>query len=166
MPVRPLQVLYDEKKQIKEAMVIVKAIHQLDNEEGNKNRYGDDFVTVCATLAFDLAAFKNPVFSEEKEIRLIHLLNFVPSNSFLKLEDAGGTYFGGPSPKHEVKFRIANNLPVPYIDIDFTNGNKVNPIQEVILGPKNNSRESAISVFLETSGLGGVKVLKSKASYR
>jgi len=59
-----------------------------------KAKYGNEFNTFSYLFGFDLSSFKNPAFSEEQEIRLIHLLDFKPSNKFLKLEDAGGIYFG------------------------------------------------------------------------
>ncbi|WP_276225243.1 DUF2971 domain-containing protein [Niabella beijingensis] len=166
LPVRPLKVLYDEKKQIKETIAMLKAIHEVECFENQNDKYGADFFRACATLAVDLAAYKNPAFAEELEIRLLHLLNFVPSNRFLKLVDNGGTYFGDEKTGELVKFRMAQNLPIPYIDINFTNGGEVNPITKVYIGPKNDSRETAISVFLETVGIGNVQVVKSKASYR
>ena len=137
------------------------AIHKIENE----NKYGIDFFDTCTRLAVDLAAFKNPAFSEEMEIRLLHLLNFETSNGFFKLVDNGGFYFGEMVDGQEVKFRMADNLPVPYIDINFTNKSTINPIKEVYVGPKNNSNLTAIAVFLETVGLGNVTVKKSVASY-
>ncbi len=65
-----------------------------------------------------------------------------------------------------VLFRMRDNTPVAFIEQDFTNSGKVNPIKEVIIGPKNHVLPTAISVFLETIGIGSVKVTKSKASYR
>lgn len=166
LPVRPLKVLYDEKKQIKETVAILKAIYQVESESDDADKYGSDFFTACSTLSVDLSAFKNPAFIEEMEVRLLHLLNFEPSNNFLKLVDSGGEGFGKAVNGEKVKFRMADNLPVPFIDLNFTNGGKINPIKEVILGPKNTSRTSAVSVFLETLDIGKVKVTKSKASYR
>jgi hypothetical protein len=166
LPVRPLKVLYNEKKQIKEIVAILRAINEVENEKDEKDRYGKDFFEVCATISVDLAAFKNPAFAEEKEIRLIHLLNFEASNNFLKLSDSGGTSFGEEVIGEQVKFRMAKNLPVPYIDINFTNKGVVNPIKEVYIGPKNDSLGTAISVFMETMGLGNVEIKKSRASYR
>lgn len=32
---------------------------------------------------------------------------------------------------------LSNNTTKAYIDIDFSNGGKVNPIREIIIGPKN-----------------------------
>ena len=166
LPVRALKVLYDEKRQIKETVAILRAIHEVENEKDNKDKYGSDFFEACATLSVDLAAFKNPAFAEEMEIRLLHLLNFEPSNKFLKLVDIGGTSFNEETKGEQVKFRMASNLPVPYIDINFTNRGLVNPIKEVYIGPKNDSRQTAISVFMETMGLGNVEIKKSAASYR
>lgn len=166
LPVRALKVLYDEKKQIKETVAILRAIHEVENEKEEKDRFGDDFFETCVTLAVDLAAFKNPAFAEEMEIRLLHLLNFEKSGNFLKLVDNGGFYFGEGIEGQEVKFRMANNLPVPYLDINYTNSGKVSPVKEVYIGPKNDSRATAVSVFLETLGLCNVGVKKSNASYR
>jgi hypothetical protein len=164
--VKPLRVEYNEKKQIKELKAFIKAIYEVESQQEDDEKYGDDFFRTCSTLSFDLASFKNPAFKEEQEIRLIHLANFIKSNSFLKLEDSGGTYFDKEADKGDIKFLMAKNAPKTYIDIDFTNKGKVNPIKEVIIGPKNDVRETAILVYLETLGIGKVKVKKSKASYR
>jgi hypothetical protein len=166
LSVRPLKVLYDEKKQIKEVASILKAIHEVESEIDQADRYGGGFFEACVRIAYDLAAFKNPAFAEEKEIRFIHLLNFEKSNKFLKLVDAGGTSYGESIEGTEVKFRMTGNLPIPYIDLDFTNNGNVNPIKKVILGPKNDSLPTAISVFLETINIGNVEIEKSRASYR
>lgn len=166
LSVRPLKVLYDEKKQIKEIATILKAIHHIENEDGKKDKYGIDFFEACVKIAYDLAAFKNPAFLEEKEIRIIHILNFIKSNKFLKLVDNGGTSFGKLVEGEEVKFRMADSLPVPYIDIDYTDNGIINPIKKVVLGPKNDALPSSISVFMETSNIGNVEILRSVASYR
>jgi Protein of unknown function (DUF2971) len=164
--VKPLRVEYNENKQIKKIKAFIKAIHQVELQLEENEKYGENFFRTCSTLSFDLASFKNPAFKEEQEIRLIHLVNFIRSNTFLKLEDFGGTYFDKEADKQEIKFLMAKNAPKTYIDIDFTNKGKVNPIKEVIIGPKNDVRETAILVYLETLGIGEVKVKKSKASYR
>lgn len=61
---------------------------------------------------------------------------------------------------------MRDNIPVAFIEQDFTNGGEINPIKEVIIGPKNDVLATAVSVFLETIGVGSVAVKKSKASYR
>lgn len=164
LPVRPLRVLYDKTQQIEEAKLFIRSIHHVENEE--KVKFGEDFFTACATFACDLAAFKNPAFAEEKEVRIVHVLDFERSNKTLKLVDHGGIAFDQDVPGEVVKFRMKNDIPVAYIDIDFMNDGKMNPIKEVVLGPRNEALLMGISVYLETLGIGDVKIRKSKASYR
>lgn len=164
LPIRPLRVLYRKEDQIKELKATIRALHEVEQSE--KVKFGQDFFTECGVLAYDLAAYKNPAFEEEKEIRLLHLLNFEKSGSFLRLFDAGGQSFGKKSKGLPVLFRMRGSIPVPYIEQDFTNRGKTNPIKSVIIGPKNDVRRTAISVFLETVGLSSVEVKNSKASYR
>lgn len=163
LPVRTLKVEYNIKKQIKEVKKVIKAI--FDTENLTQEKFGDDFNTICYLLSYDLASYKNPAFSEEKEIRLIHLLSFKPSNNFLKLVDDGGHSFGKDI-NYDVNFIMTQNAPRAYIDINFTNEVMINPIKEVIIGPKNFVKQTAISIYLETLGIGSVKVSKSSASYR
>lgn len=66
----------------------------------------------------------------------------------------------------QVKFRIKQDIPTPYIEFDFTNNGKINPLKEVVIGPKNDVMPSSISIFLETIGLENVEIEKSQASYR
>lgn len=164
LPIRPLKVLYNEKEQIKELKNVVRAIHE--SEKSEKTKFSGNFGTICNLLAFDLAAYKNPAFSEEKEIRLTHLLTFEKSNNFLRLVDSGGQAFGKRSKAVPISFRMRDNAPVTFIEQDFTNLGRISPVKEVIIGPKNNVLPTAISVFLETLGIGSVNIKRSKASYR
>lgn len=84
----------------------------------------------------------------------------------MKLVDEGGQYFGDERKGEQVKFRIKQDIPTPYIEFDFTNNGEINPIKEVVIGPKNDVMKTAISIFLETIGIEKVKIEKSKASYR
>lgn len=160
LPIRALQVLYDKEQQIKEATATIDALYQLKQEDSN------EFKTFCNVFGYDLSAFKNPAFIEEKEIRLIHLLDFKKSNDFMKLVDKGGIYFGEDRKGEEIKFRIKQDIPTPYIELDFSNNNKINPIKEVVIGPKNEVMKTAIRIFLETIGIEKVEINKSNASYR
>ena len=110
---------------------MIKATYEVEKSQNFK--YDSDFESSCLSIAYDLIAFKNPAFREEKEIRIVHLLNFEKSNDFLKLVDNGGTAFGKESKGKNIK-------------------NDVLP--------------TAVSVFLETIGLGKVEIRKSKVSYR
>lgn len=164
LPIRPLRVLYNQKQQIEETINTVRAIHSVEQTE--KVKFGEDFERTCFNLAFDLAAFKNPAFVEEQEIRLVHILNFEKSNHFIKLVDGGGNAFGKKCKGEQVLFRMRDNMPIAFIEQNFSNAGKVNPIKEVIIGPKNDVLPTAISVFLETIGVGSVIIKNSKASYR
>ncbi|HEY5125197.1 MAG TPA: DUF2971 domain-containing protein [Ignavibacteria bacterium] len=164
LPIRPLKISYNEQEQINEVIKVVKALYNVENKE--KEKYGSDFRMLCYELAYDLSAFKNPSFIEEKEIRLIHILDFEKSNDFLKLVDDGGEALGKEVKGEPVLFRIRDNIPSPYIDLDFINEGNINPVKEVIIGPKNNVLQSAISIFLETIGIEAVKIKHSRSSYR
>lgn len=164
LPVRPLRVLYDKEEQIKELRAVIKSLHTVESSRGHV--MDSDFFEVVVRIAFDLASFKNPAFSEENEVRMIHLLNFVESNKSLRLVDPGGIAYNSSHPSQTVNFFIRDSAPVTYIDIDFTCEGKISPIKEVIIGPRNNVRKTAISVYLETIGIPNVEVKKSAASYR
>lgn len=164
LPARPLRVLYDKDQQIKEAMASILSIYEVEKEE--KFTYGDDFFNACASFGSDLLGFKNPAFAEEKEVRIIHVLNFEKSNDSLRIFDAGGHAFGKDIEGAKVGFRMKNEIPAAYIDVDFTNGGTVNPIKEVVLGPKNDAIPLGVSIYLETMGIGNVIIRNSEASYQ
>lgn len=164
LPARPLLVLYDRKRQLEELMAVIRSLHSAESARGYI--IGDKFFEAAMRIAVDLVSFKNPAFSEENELRMIHLVSFMESNRSMKLVDSGGTAYENPYHPQPVNFFIRDSAPVAYIDIDFTNEGKINPIKEVILGPRNKVRETAVSVYLETLGIPNVEVKKSAASYR
>jgi hypothetical protein len=112
-----------------------------------------------------LIALKNPAFQEEKEIRLVHAVNFIHSSTGTKLVSAGGTAWGKTVEGQEIRFRMKEEIPVPYVALDFTNRGKVNPIKKIILGPKNRNLPSNIRLYLNTLEIYGVTIEKSAASY-
>ena len=61
---------------------------------------------------------------------------------------------------------MRGSVPVPHIDLSYVDPSGNHPIAEIILGPRNDALPTAISVFLETLGLGDIEVRKSHASYR
>lgn len=164
LAVRPLKVLYDEKEQLAEIKEVIEALYATERNREDKESEG--FYDFCLHLMLDFAAFKNPAFHEEREVRLLHVLNLKQSGNFMKLVDPGGMEFGSPYTPKEISFFMRNGVPVPFIDMDFTSAGKVSPLKEVIIGPKNNARTTAVSAFLETIGLTNVEVKKSSASYR
>lgn len=163
LPIYPVRIIYNKKEQIRKVTETVRFIHL--TETNSNEKFGKDFFELCFFFSTELASMKNPSFEEEQEIRTMHLLTFKPSNKSLKLTDTGGTSFGIEKNGQEVKYRFRDDCPIPFQDYDFTNGGKINPIKEVVLGPKNKSLPTGISVYLETMGLGNVKILESKSSY-
>lgn len=164
LPARPLRVLYDKNQQIKEAMASILSIYEVEKEE--QFTFGDDFFKACASFGSDLLGFKNPAFAEEQEVRIIHVLTFEKSNNSMRLFDAGGHAFGKDIEGLKVHFRMKDEVPAAFIDVDFTNGGAVHPIKEVVLGPKNDAIPLGVSIYLETMGIGNVRIRKSEASYR
>lgn len=163
LPVYPIKILYNKKEQIKKVMETVKFIHF--SETTNSDKYGKDFKELCFFFATELASMKNPSFAEEKEIRIIHLLSFEQSNNGLKLKDDGGFSFDKETDGQEIKFRFRENCPIAFQDYNFTNNKTINPIKQVIIGPKNKSLPSGISIYLETLGIEKVEIINSKVPY-
>lgn len=161
LPVMPLEVLYEESKQKDEIAKTILAINEVE-----KNKRSDNFFRACFEFSFNLVAYKNPFFYEEGEVRLMHILNFVESNDSLKLIDRGGYRDGESIAGEKVSFSMKDSVPVAYIDLSFFDDNAVNPLIEVIIGPKNHASVTAISIYLETLGLGNVKLAKSSIPYR
>lgn len=163
LPVKPLVVCYDRQVQVEEVTRFVQALHALAQDEPADQEM---FFHLAFMLAMDLTAYKNPAFAEEAETRLLHVLNFQPSGGSLKLVDSGGTAFGAECAPQPVKFFMKSGCPVAHLDIDLFGSDAISPIREVIIGPRNDSLLSGISVLMETLGHSGVSITKSKASYR
>ena len=112
--------------------------------EDYKNAYHKSYYKIIE-LSQLLYVLKKHAFSEEKEWRLI---------TYLIGEDDGSC-----------SYRAAGNRIIPYLEIDFPSID-IEPITEVIIGPKNITPPSIIKTLLEEKGFHGVKVIQSLASYR
>ncbi len=99
-------------------------------------------------------------------MRLVHLSRYKESENGRKLIDMQGTAFDKDCAPQLIKFLMKQGPPVAHIDLDFIGRGGENPIRSVIVGPKNQSLTTSISIMLETLGLSGVDVVKSNASYR
>lgn len=163
LPILQIKIIYDKKAQVKKVSEIVKSIY--DIEKHTKEKFGKSFFELCFYFAVALSSMKNPSFVEEKEIRIIHLLTFKNSNCGLKLTDVGGVSFGKATDGQEIKYRIRDNSPIAYQDYGFSNEGKSSPMKQVILGPKNRSLPTGVSIFLETIGIENVDVIRSSSSY-
>lgn len=94
---------------------------------------------------------KNPAFKEEQEWRLLSMMRTLNTDDL--------------SVAAHCKFAAAGNRVVPYRQIDL-HSLDVDPIGEIVVGPRNISREDYLRAFLESRGLDNVEVRKSSASYR
>ncbi|MCA3598233.1 MAG: DUF2971 domain-containing protein [Methylobacterium sp.] len=162
MAVRPLRVLYNEIEQITEVKSLIRALHELETEDNHKR--GADFIEACQNLAIDIASLKNPAFSEEMEIRLVHAVNFKRENNIVKIKSVGGTNWGRDFSPPSVEFRFRREIPCPFVSIPFHNRQE-SPIKEIILGPRNEALETGVEAYLSTIGYEGFQIRKSKASY-
>jgi|UPI00066E958D hypothetical protein len=163
LPANPLAVSYSEEQQVFEIAQYVKVAHLVMQKEPENDI---KLFELAFRLAMDLSSYKNPAFAEESEVRLVHLARYEESANGRKLIDFQGTAFGEEYAPQPIKFFMKQGSPVAYIDLDFIGPDGENPIRSVIVGPKNQSLTTSISVMLETLGLPGVDVVKSKASYR
>lgn len=97
-------------------------------------------------------SFKHPAYLEENEVRLLYRLYF---------EDNLSVFDKTSESPLDIKYRIRNNSPVIYIEKEFSDA-----IKEIIIGPKNYTLPSAITVLLETNGISNVEVTNSSVPYR
>lgn len=96
-------------------------------------------------LFLQLFLLKSPAFQEENEWRLI---------------SHRGKKSGGPCDFHAIRDRLVPFKPIWFEEL------KVQPITDVVLGPKHLTPELVIQDFLAQRGFADVSVRKSSASYR
>lgn len=115
--------------------------HDPEQNDVNIHRF---FEYISSSL--DLYRFKHHAFSEEKEVRL--LCDFLFS-------------------LNQLNFRPSKNKLIPYTVLDISKFKRpCDVIQEVIVGPKNNTPLEYVGAFLKNNGFANVKVKKSIASYQ
>jgi RES domain/Protein of unknown function (DUF2971) len=166
MPAKKLRVLYDEATQASELAGNLRHVFNYEQSIGFK--YDEQFRSHWVTFGMDLIAYKHQGFREEKEIRLVHASGLVPENETFKIvalgaRDKDGKQLIGPQ---EIRFRVSNGIVIPYVALDYSDNGKQSPIKEVILGPRNDSAETNIQIFLNTIGVQGVRVRRSTVPYR
>lgn len=185
MPVTLLEVCYDRQTQaerIADGVDYLRELHQLigrpepaleaslteeqlqDDETGLPpllRAQIDRFALAVRFLTLDLVAFKNPAFSEESEVRLVHYVvvredqrvELVPVKSPSKWPD-------GREPK--LDFAMRGSVPICYSDVPISR----KAIKEVVIGPRAVVEEEALTRLLVTLGYEGVELSRSVASYR
>lgn len=153
------KIVYDENDQHEELLNRINILFG-DFINAEQRSVENNMWLDCAVLDSDLAAFKNPAFSEEQEVRALLQL---------KVNNRETRRFLGTdvwTRNLEINFLMRNNVPVPYIDVFFRNNDEGSALSKVLLGPKNPATVEQIEIYLETIGIVGVEVIKSIASYR
>jgi hypothetical protein len=156
LPVQPLKIIYnedDQKKAIKDTVMEIFEMSKHPDYESD-----GAFLEDVGILAFSLASFKQSSYNKEDEVRLIHAIDIEKTGERLKLVDNGGKSFKG----QELKFLMKGNMPVTYLDYDFTIGDSQNPVKEVILGHDNNVLPTGIMLYLETNKIPNARIMKVK----
>jgi len=182
------KVVYKESKQKEKlGQLIESVIIYIQNMfEEDKVRISDDF-NVYFKEEFDVfcevlvdyigrigCIIKNPAFAEEKEVRIIYNPN-LPNRETLgdiQLNEAKDYFVKVKEiSKYKIqplKFNYKNNQLVSFCDIDFSDLICKPILNEIIIGPKSQLRESDMYYFLLANGFdaNNINISKSKATYR
>lgn len=101
---------------------------------------------------------KNDAFSEEKEVRIIHLPLITQSN-----KDSSINYIGNLS---EIYFKPKGDTISSYFKYELKDFFDSTLIPEIILGPECKLDAFDLKLFLVKNKLNSTKIIRSKASYR
>lgn len=157
LPFCSLKVVYDIDKQYE--LLKKKLNDVLCHIVGNTPNY-EAFI---GELLFIFAQIKHPSFKEEREIRFVH--NIVINEDYTLTDSVKeeckqyNEYLKG------IFFRMINNIPSPYVESYFMRNEEDTPIEEVIIGSKNNSTEFDVQLFLKYCGYNGVNIKRYESSY-
>ena len=115
----------------------------------------------CATVLLRYSLiFKNTKFNEEMEWRII----YVPT---ITTNDGKDIQIGlAQRLISDLMFRYTEQAIIPRFDLPFFESRDEEPINEIVLGPKNTTETFVVRMLLDKYGLGNVNVIKSEASYR
>ena len=115
----------------------------------------------CATVLLrDSLIFKNPKFNEELEWRIIYVPTIIA-------EEGEEIQIGlQQRPISDLQFRCSEDALIPYFELPFSEQRAEKALNEVVLGPKNNTQAFVVRMLLDINGFCDVKVSKSEASYR
>lgn len=145
----PGKVLYDTKSQvntIEDIFIFLDRITEMFYSLSNKNideknmnhleyQYNNAFGSAIHILLNEIKLFKNPVFEQDEEYRIIFDVN-------RKLDVK--------------KYRQFKGVFIPYIEVVFDKGNDIKslPVESITIGPKNNLDIAArgLSQFMKSQG--------------
>lgn len=116
------QIVRDEINNTKIHSLYYKYLESKDTELNRQ--LNDEILSVAVALGAYALFFKDPLFCQEEEYRVV----------FFHLENESLS----PKLNHEIKFRDRNGMIVPYIEIPMINNLGQLPVREIMIGPKNN----------------------------
>ncbi len=159
-----LEVEYNRHKQLK---IFKNALIEIYNAEVKRGeKWGAEFAQDCVVLSARSYAFKSSAFSEENEVRLIHLLDVEMSDDKWMLVDEEGVEDGKLVKGQPVHFRISNGSIVAYVDLPIPSAGGQQPFSEVWLGPRNKNGSGNVRYLLGNNNIGNIKLHRSLATYR
>jgi hypothetical protein len=121
------------------------------------------YVRSAQFLVYDLVAFKNPAFSEESEVRIVHFASVDEDNGHrVDLVSNGfpDKWQGRPAPV--IDFSMRGSVPVCHVDVPIS----ADAIREVVIGPRANVSDLALMRLLSSLGFPHVETSRSVATYR
>ncbi len=166
LSVRIASIEYSNERQIDHFRTWLLAAHEVHQDLPEPER--DKFlIEVCSQLALDLAFYKNPAFSEEKEVRIMRAITVISDDKGRwRLVDAGGSGEKVSRKKLPVAFRASpSGGVVSYVEMPL-DGLGTDAIAEVIVGPRSQNNGREISMALNSAGYTAVNVRHSTATYR
>jgi hypothetical protein len=157
-PFCPLKVVYDRREQ---EQIVMKKLNDVLCHLVDKTPNYEVFI---GELLFIFAQMKHPSFTEEKEIRMVH--NMVLNEDCLLSESVKEDCVQYKKCLQGINFRIVDSIPSPYVIANFLYDSDINPVEEVIVGPKNKSSEFDVRLFLRNIGFSNTKVCKYDSPYK
>lgn len=131
--------------------------HCCTDDKDAMTRHAIDCATVL--LRYSLI-FKNPKFAEELEWRIIYVPTLIlPESGDLKIQVDQRTI-------SNMGFRFTDQAIIPYFELNFSQRRDEKPINEIVLGPKNDTQPFVVRMLLDSHGFEDVKITQSEASYR
>lgn len=166
LSIRIAPIEYSREKQVEHFRTWLLAAHELHTAlpEKEKKKFLFEMGTL---LSVDMAFYKNPAFSEEKEVRILRALDArINEQGQWTLTDNGGSGERVSRKKLPVHFRAARNGGVvSYVELPLS-GLGAEAITEIVVGPKSPNSGNEISMALNAAGFRNVRIRQSTATYR
>ena len=158
LPVHLLKIEYQVEKQKELMRNAIKTItDQLTN--------GFDLTSaVWIVELYELfSMMKHNSFSEENEFRIVRAIFVDEDGKLYDIFKNDKTY---KNCLHSIGFCLVDNIPTPFVDVDFTMKSSYAPIRKVVIGPRNHSTKQDIDLYLLTNGLRNVDITISPCPYQ